>query len=97
MSHIAVLLATSLLLTNLPINETTLNGPPSPPSHTIHFSGHEWEVTDGLGAPHASDWSKQNVWVDDQGRLHLKLTFKDGKWRGAQIMTKQKQKHISSK
>jgi len=93
MSHIAALLATSLLLTTLPIpsnNATPQIAPSAPSPYSISFSGHEWEVTDGLGAPHASDWAKQNVWVDDQGRLHLKLTYKDGQWRGAQIMTKEK-------
>lgn len=96
MSHIAALLSTTILLATQSVANfappatahEVLAAPPA--KRTIMFSGHEWEVTEGFGAPHATDWSSQNVWVDAQGQLHLKLTYRDGKWQGAQIMSKNK-------
>lgn len=59
-------------------------------SRTVFFSGYEWEVTEGIGAPYASDWADKNVWLDAQGNLHLKLSYQNGRWTGGQVMTKQK-------
>ena len=60
----------------LPIESTT---------RIIEFSGYEWVVRTsdenqvGPGPNLFSD-SEQNVWVDQQGRLHLKIVQKAGKW-----------------
>ncbi|MBN1480542.1 T9SS type A sorting domain-containing protein [candidate division KSB1 bacterium] len=53
-------------------------------SGTLSFSGYTWwrktsSTQVGPGPNYFSD-SKQNVWVDDQGRLHLKITHRDGAW-----------------
>ncbi len=51
----------------------------------INFSGHEWVVRasddgkEGPGPNYVSD-SEENVWVDDDGRLHLKIVQKGGSW-----------------
>lgn len=51
----------------------------------IKFSGYDWVVRTsedgkkGPGPNYFSD-SEDNVWVDEQGRLHLKIVKKDGKW-----------------
>ncbi|WP_445733371.1 glycoside hydrolase family 16 protein [Mariniflexile sp.] len=51
----------------------------------INFSGYEWvvrtseEAKQGPGPNLFSD-SEDNVWVDNQGRLHLKITQKAGNW-----------------
>lgn len=51
----------------------------------INFSGYEWVVraTDegkkGPGPNYFSD-SEENVWVDDDGRLHLKVVERNGNW-----------------
>ncbi|MCG9793111.1 glycoside hydrolase family 16 protein [Flavobacterium algicola] len=51
----------------------------------INFSGYEWivrtsdEGVQGPGPNYFSD-SEENVWVDNQGRLHLKIVNKGGKW-----------------
>lgn len=59
---------------------------------TIQFSGYTWNVKNGsrLG-PGPNYWSRNNVWVDANGFLHLKIT-KDsatGKWYCAEVSTQQ--------
>lgn len=51
----------------------------------ISFAGYNWVVEDsgetpvGPGPNYFSD-SGENVWVDNEGRLHLKIVQRDGKW-----------------
>ncbi|OWW23345.1 hypothetical protein B4Q04_21115 [Zobellia sp. OII3] len=51
----------------------------------IDFSGHQWLVRNsnndkqGPGPNYFLD-SEENVWVDDEGRLHLKIIKKEGIW-----------------
>ena len=47
----------------------------------LKFSGLEWTVKHGpkMG-PGPNAWDRRNVWVDDEGRLHLKMAQCDGKW-----------------
>ncbi len=51
----------------------------------IEFSGYEWIVRDteatkkGPGPNYFSS-SEENVWVDEQGRLHLKVVQRQGIW-----------------
>ena len=57
-------------------------------AETIQFSGYTWEVRSAdLGLPGPNPWSSRNVWVDEQGSLHLRLTRQDGRWSGAEIHT----------
>jgi hypothetical protein len=53
----------------------------------IKFSGYTWHVRSDNGGPGPNNWSASNVWVDDQGRLHLKIAKRDGKWSCAEIWT----------
>jgi len=60
----------------------------------INFSGFTWVVknhTDITFGPGNNYWSddNENVFVDDQGRLHLKITYRNGKWYCAEVRTKQ--------
>lgn len=56
-----------------------------PTDRVIQFSGYDWVVRTsndnrvGPGPNYFSD-SKDNVWVDDEGRLHLKIVQKGGAW-----------------
>ena len=51
----------------------------------ISFAGYDWEVRSshekkaGPG-PNLFSSSKENVWVDDNGSLHLRITNRSGKW-----------------
>ncbi len=57
---------------------------------TIEFSGYTWMVADsseerrGPGPDYFSS-SAENVWVDSQGRLHLKLTHRNNRWYCAEV------------
>jgi len=56
----------------------------------IVFSGYNWRVKSsdskvGPGPNYFSD-SEENVWVDDQGRLHLKITQRDNEWYCAEVI-----------
>lgn len=60
---------------------------------TLSFSGYEWTVKSsdspvGPGPNYFSD-SSRNVWVDKKGRLHLKITMRDGKWHCAEVVSQQ--------
>lgn len=62
-----------------------------PEGRTISFSGYEWAVKSsetrvGPGPNYFSD-SGENVWVDEQGRLHLKITKRDGSWYCAEVIS----------
>jgi hypothetical protein len=58
----------------------------------IHFSGYDWVVKGDEGrvgpGPNYFSSEKRNVWVDDQGRLHLKIISENGKWKCAEVLCK---------
>lgn len=71
-------------------NETTHTGKKS---RTISFSGYKWMVKSsntpvGPGPNYFSD-SNKNVWVDNKGRLHLKITKRNNKWYCAEIISQE--------
>jgi hypothetical protein len=61
---------------------------PSGP-RTLSFSGYRWQVKAGrrLG-PGPNDFSDaaDNVWLDEQRRLHLAITRAGGRWRCAEVV-----------
>ncbi len=65
----------------------------SPKLREIEFSGYTWLVKNssdwevGPGPNYFSD-SDENIRVDDQGQLHLKITNRDGKWYCAEVISK---------
>jgi hypothetical protein len=63
----------------------------------IQFSGYEWEVKAGRapmgpGPNYFSD-DPENVFVDQQGRLHLKIVQRDGVWYCAEVINKESLGH----
>jgi hypothetical protein len=61
-------------------------------SNNLSFSGYVWKVKFsekrvGPGSNYFSD-SQNNVWVDAAGRLHLKLTKREGQWHCAEVISK---------
>jgi hypothetical protein len=59
---------------------------------TISWSGYTWTVKDGgqqLWTPGPCYWSGNNVWVDQNGWLHLKLTKVNGLWYCAEAVSTQ--------
>ena len=61
-------------------------------ARTLEFSGYEWIVKTsdgeqvGPGPNYFSD-SEENVWVDSEGRLHLKIMQRDGRWYCAEVIS----------
>ncbi len=51
----------------------------------INWSGHTWSIRTGTGDPGPNNWSSDNVSVDAQGNLHLKITNVGGNWYCAEI------------
>jgi len=62
-----------------------------PKIRTIIFSGYKWKVKSseskaGPGPNYFSD-KEEDVWVDNEGKLHLKITKKDGKWYCTEVIS----------
>jgi hypothetical protein len=58
---------------------------------TLQFAGLEWAAKHGPDmGPGPNMWDRRNVWVDDQGRLHLTISLRDGKWTCAEVSTTQR-------
>jgi Glycosyl hydrolases family 16 len=60
-------------------------------ARTIRFAGLIWNVKASGGAlwgpgPNNFSDSENNVWVDEQGRLHLAVTHDDGVWKCAEVI-----------
>ena len=66
---------------------------PKPIDRVIKFSGLDWIVRtnpnakQGPGPNYFSD-SEENVWVDNNGKLHLKITQRGGNWYCAGVFSK---------
>lgn len=64
---------------------------PGAQAKTLRFSGQDFVVRPaGVGGPGPNNWSPRNAWVDEQGRLHLKLSQRGGKWYAAEVYTNQR-------
>jgi len=65
--------------------DTIING-----QRVILFSGYQWVVKSsadkkyGPGPNYFSD-SKENVWLGQDGKLHLRITHRNGKWYCAKV------------
>jgi hypothetical protein len=69
------------------------NAPATKDAHTktLQFSGYDWLVKTsdqrvGPGPNYFSD-SADNVSIDAQGQLHLRITEKDGRWSCAEVVS----------
>src|SRR5437764_2032193 len=63
------------------------------PARVLQFSSYDWIVKSsdrrvGPGPNYFAD-SDGNVFVDTQGRLHLRLTQRDGRWYCAEVISAQ--------
>jgi hypothetical protein len=67
-------------------------GPPPPAqvgAPDIHFSGYDWETRDvpGNNGGALHEYDPRNVWVDNQGAMHLRITRVHDKWVCAEAYT----------
>ncbi|MDQ3813018.1 MAG: glycoside hydrolase family 16 protein [Armatimonadota bacterium] len=72
------------------LSSLALGGQAAQVEQTLHFSGYEWIVKEGFWGPGPNHWEPHNVFVDEQGRLHLKLTQHDGRWYASEVTLKQR-------
>lgn len=61
-------------------------------SDTLIFSGYKWVIKESKGkrtGPGNNYFTGKNanVWVDKEGKLHLRLTYRDGKWYCPEIQS----------
>lgn len=57
---------------------------------TLYWQGYTWNVKNGTGlGPGPNNWSSNNVWVDSNGYLHMKISKVNGVWYAAEIGTTQ--------
>jgi hypothetical protein len=57
---------------------------------TLKFAGFNWDVKAGFGNPGGNLWSNDttDVWVDENGHLHLTLSRKDnGRWYATEVIS----------
>ena len=54
---------------------------------TIVFSGITWQIRSGFRNPGGNNWSDsaESVWVDNEGKLHMKIRNINGKWYCSEI------------
>ncbi len=58
---------------------------------TVAFSGYTWIIrSSGRGGPGPNYWDPNNVSVDTNGYLHLRLTERDGKWYCSELHTQER-------
>jgi len=58
---------------------------------TLSFSGYTWVIrSSGRGGPGPNYWQPDNVSVDTNGYLHLRLTQRDGKWYCVELHTQER-------
>lgn len=60
-------------------------------TRTINFAGLSWSVKSSNGdvwgpGPNNFSDAPSNVWVDDLGRLHLRITNENGVWKCAEVV-----------
>jgi len=56
-------------------------------AQAIDFSGYTWEVRSGAGGPGPNTFVANNVLVDTNGYLHLKISQSKSKWTTAEVFT----------
>lgn len=90
LSATLIFVIVSLVFLGLNINATPTASATTP--GTISWSGYTWTVKDGgqqLWTPGPCYWSGSNVWVDQNGWLHLKITNVNGQWFCAEAVSTQ--------
>ena len=71
-------------------NETNNDLPIQQGARIISFAGYDWVVEDSKDntvgpGPNYFSGSEENVWVDNQGRLHLKIVERNGEWHCSKV------------
>jgi hypothetical protein len=76
LTALAVIVATSAPIPFVPM-----------PERTLEFAGRTWVVKDGHYGPGPNHFDGDNVFVDDRGRLHLRIVQRGRRWTCAEVRT----------
>lgn len=59
------------------------------PQRTIEFAGYTWNVRSSYGGPGPNYWSDtaENVWIDENGYLHMRIRKIGDRWYCSEIYT----------
>jgi len=63
---------------------------PTPADAAVEFAGYTWQVRNGTGGPGPNTFDAQNVSVDANGHLHLRIVKRNGKWTCAEVFLDQR-------
>jgi hypothetical protein len=60
------------------------------PPRTIQFSGYEWEVRNvaSRNGGKLHDYNPDNVWIDERGSMHLRMSREGRKWQCSEVHVK---------
>jgi hypothetical protein len=58
---------------------------PSVPRKTVQFSGYQWQTRQAAVGAGESAYDPANVWTDDRGFLHLRVTRERDRWVRAEV------------
>ncbi len=57
---------------------------------TLQFSGYTWDIKNAIVfGPGPCTWSGQNAYVDNDGYLHMKISYNNGLWYCSEVITQQ--------
>ena len=86
----SILVAAAVLLVAVPPAGAGRPAPSAP--RTIEFSGYTWDVKSSSGkvgpGPNYFSSAPDNVWVDAQGYLHLRITTAKRRWYAAEVVNR---------
>ena len=59
--------------------------------NTLQFAGLNWNVKTGTGGPGPNNWSNSSnsVWVDNDGKLHMKIRKLGNEWYCSEVWTEE--------
>jgi hypothetical protein len=90
--HVPIALLAAAVL-GVVLGPTGAEGARPSPLRTIEFSGYTWNVKASAGkvgpGPNHFSSSTSNVWVDVNGRLHLRITRQKRRWYCAEVVNTQ--------
>jgi len=71
----------------LAVTDGTGTAPVFPSPKTLNFSGYEWTTSTGpiFHAGSRNFYDPANVWTDQSGALHLRISGSPGKWTAAEL------------
>ena len=71
----------------LSLTVASIAASPLAQAKTLQFGGYTWTVRNSTGGPGPNTFDENNVWLDDSGALHLKISHSSSGWTCAELYT----------